>query len=892
MRTEIGIETRMRIIFILVALLVYPFFHASAQQLSRTIQLSPGLRTVPGILHEIDAIEGINLSYATSILPGSTIDVDGEPRTLMGYLNLLFDKGGYSFIEKNNVVLILRSKQAQTATSPQTFTISGIVSGKKNGELLVGANIWVDSLNTGVSTNAYGFYSLTLPKGSYQLRISYLGFEPMKSQVLIDRNLKYNFKMEESISELNEVIVSPEGRPMLLYETHPGKHKMDLKTFGKIPYFLGEVDVQQGALTLPGITNLGEDAIGLNVRGGSTDQNLMLLDEAVVYNTSHFFGLVSIFHPDAVKDVEIFKGSIPTAYGGRASSVIHVRKREGNYNKFGVAGGLGLATGRLLVEGPIKKDKISFLLAGRVSYTSLLFDILNESRLQSSTANFHDINAKISFNFNENNRLYISAYTGRDSNRTGTDLLRKWGNNTATVRWNHTFSPKLFMNYSAVFSDYEYQTGDPQLVGQVVGTSQIRNYTTKGDFTWFPNPSNTVSFGGGVTFHRLNPGDRLPNDEQAVENPIILDSEHGIEPYIYIDNEQKLGSRLKLFYGLRFSALLNMGPGDVFLYEADQPRERETIVDTLSYDKYEVIDYFLGLEPRLALNYTLSPRSSVKLSYNRTVQYLHLISNTSSPAPTDVWTLSGPYIEPQIGNQVTGGYFRTLAKDKLEFSVELFYRFMDNILEYKDGAELLLNETIETELRSGIGRAYGAEFYLKGNFDRFTGWMSYTLSRTERKVDGATNPEKINQGNWFPTDYDKTHNFSMTGIYRLNERWSLSGNFIFQTGRPLTFPDAKYQFENIIVPNFPDRNQDRISSYHRLDIAATLSGKTYKFKRGKETKRKMEDQWVFSIYNVYARQNAFSYFFRQDPMNPGQTEIVKYSILGTIIPSVTYNFRF
>jgi len=855
---------------------------AQTTLLDQNYTIKTGRRSIESVLQEFIK-QGVNLSYSDNSLPlKKIVEVNRSQRTLHQHLITIFNSERIAFEQSGNSVLLYRSKKKLR----KKVTIRGLVIDKSTGELLIGAHVWIDSLEIGTSTNEYGFYSLSLRQGNYTINTSYLAHEIQSEKLILRKNLRLNFQLSSKTPELDEVVISSKNKGIELIEGQIGNHNLDPEIFSQIPYFLGEVDILQGSLLLPGITNLGEDAIGLNVRGGTTDQNLVLLDEAPIYNSSHLFGLISVFNPDAVKQTEIYKSSIPVSYGGRASSVIHVRKKEGNDKEYRVTGGTGVASTRLMVEGPIKKDISSFLISARSSFTNFSFFNFNDRlSFRESRASFHDINAKLNFKINKKNTIYLSGYLGNDRNRIGNDQLRRWGNNTATFRWNSQLNARLFLNSTAYISDYSYRTGKPNGgIGQFIGTASIINYAVKGDFTFYQSPKNTFDFGGGLTFHRLHPGNREPNPGNETFNPVDLDSEHGLEPYFYFNNKQKISDQLNLNFGLRISKLINVGAAEIFVYQDGQSREKETITDTIRYNTGNVIKTYNGVEPRISLNYQLSENSAIKASYDHTVQYLHLISNTISPSPTDIWKLSDPHIKPQLGDHLSVG-FQHFLDDRTQFSVEVFGKKMEHILDYKDGADLLLNENIETELLEGEGRAYGIEFSFTKKSDKLSGWATYGLSRSERKIEGLIPQENLNGGSYFPNDFDRTHDLAIVGVYALNDNWSISSNFVYRTGRPITFPNGKYEFENSVIPNFGDRNQDRISDYHRLDLSATLRGG----KRNKE--RKFEDYWTFSLYNVYSRRNAFSYFFRQSEEASFSTEVIKYSILGSIIPAVTYNFR-
>ncbi len=820
--------------------------------------------------------QGYSFSYANEFLEmNRVLSVSGNDIT---YLIELICGNELDYKLTGKDVLLFKAPRKK-------YTISGFIRDRSDGEALLGTTIRVLGSAEGVATNDYGYYALSLFPGEYKLAIEYVGYEPL----MLDVNLKTDTRIEVKLVPVNlkldEVIVTAYEPDHEITGIRTSVNKIDMQLVGDIPYLLGEVDIYQSALLLPGIRNIGEDASGLNIRGGAVDENLILIDEAAIYSSNHFYGLISVFNPDAIKDVTFFKGDVPSTYGGRVSSAIHVRQKEGNDQEMQLSGGLGLVSGRIMLEGPLKKDESSFLISARSSF----FDYVSAiSGLDDSRTNFQDYNAKVNWRPNDKNHFYLSGYIGNDNNNDGLLINRQWGNRTATGRWNHVFSNRLFSNFTLSYSDYKYEVSNPEESGQFVGSSNVRNYTSKTDFTWFVSPRSTLEFGSGAIFHRLNPGDRLPLNDDGFNNPISIDSEHGLEPYIYANFQQNLGERWVMYYGLRYSSFYNFGPEDVYTYLPNQPRERGNIIDTTTYASGELIKAFQNLEPRVSINYNFGSGNTIKASYNRANQYIHLISNTITPSPTDIWKLSDTHIDPSYSDQYTLGYYKLLPALNLDFFAEAYYKTTNNIIEYKEGADLVLNETIETEVIQGNARAYGLELYLRKKVGRFRGWLSYTLSKSERRIDGVDVSEKINNGEYYPSDFDRTHDFSLSGIYSINDRWTLSSNFVYATGRPITFPEGKYVYDNIVLPSFNQRNQQRLTDYHRLDISARLEGK--KIKSNGKPKKKV-DYWTFSIYNVYGRRNAYSYLFRQEE-GSDQAEVVRYSILGTLIPSVTYNFRF
>jgi len=764
-----------------------------------------------------------------------------------------------------------------------TFTISGYVKDASSGEALIQAAVMVPEAQTGTYTNEYGFYSLSLPPGSYTLQLSYLGYAKQQHHITLSQSLNLDVELMPEGLQLEEVVIAAEAEDQNVSQVQMSTLKLNIMEVKRMPQLLGEVDIIRSIQLLPGVSTVGEGATGFNVRGGNVDQNLILLDESPVYNSSHLLGFFSVFNADAIKDAKLYKGGIPANYGGRLSSVLDVRQKEGNNKQFSASGGLGLISSRLLLEAPLVKEKGSFMLAGRRSYMDLFLKFSSDSAINSNTLFFYDLNAKLNYSLGQRDRLYLSGYFGNDVFGFQDAFRFQWGNQTGTLRWNHLFSDKLFSNFTLIYSDYAYKIGVPE--GSDSGTdpfdwtSHIINYNLKADFGYFINPNHTLDFGFSSLLYRFKPGEVDFLGENPNFDDFQLEHEHALESGIYVNHEMNAGEKLQLQLGLRYSLFQNIGPGLVYQYGEGLPRSEGNITDTLQYASRQLIKQYGGLEPRAALNLRLGSQHALKASYNLTRQYIHLISNTTSATPIDVWKPSGTYIKPAIANQWALGYFRNFGDNAFEASLELYYKTFANLVDYKDGAQLLFNRTLETELLTGKGRAYGLEFLLRKQKGRLTGWLSYTLSRTERKVPG------INQGKYYPANYDKTHELTLTANWQLNERWDFSANFAFASGRPITYPDARYTFDGIVVPNYSNRNGARTPAYHRLDMAANLNPKK------KEGKR-WEGSWNFGVYNVYARKNPYSIFFRQNEDNPQQTEAVRLSIFATAIPSVTYNFKF
>jgi hypothetical protein len=770
--------------------------------------------------------------------------------------------------------------------SQEKVTLSGTIADIKNNETLIGVNLFIPEIKAGVVTNEYGFYSITVPKGNYTILITYLGYETISETIVLDKSTKKNFSLVETGEQLEEVIIT-EKTATNTRKAEMSVNKLSISTIKKIPVVLGEVDIIRALLTLPGVTNAGEGQSGFNVRGGGADQNLILLDEATIFNSSHVFGFFSVFNPDAIKDLKLYKGGIPARYGGRVSSVLDVYQKEGNSNDFHMSGGIGLVSSRLLAEGPIVKDKGSFLFAGRASYVHLFLKLSNNK----NAAYFYDLNTKLNYKFNENNSVFLSGYFGRDVFSLNDTFINTYGNSTLNLRWNHLFSDKLFSNLSTIYSDYYYGL-NLDFVG-FQWDSGIRNYNLKYDFKHYVSNNIKLNYGVNGIYYDFNPGTIEPSNASSAINFKQLEKKYAFEPSIYIDAEQKITKDLSLSYGLRYSLFYRLGSSNVDFYENNQAvvfnqelqiYEKGTPIRTEYYGTNEVIKSYDNLEPRFALAYQLDENQSVKASYNRMTQYLQLISNTASPTPLDIWTASDNYIRPQILDQVALGFFKNFNEDNYSLEIETFYKKIKNRIDYIDGADLIANEAIEQVILNGEMRAYGLELLLRKNTGKLNGWIAYTLSRSEQRTPGRNASETgINQGQWYNSAYDKLHNLSITSSYNYSKKWSFGANFVFQSGQPVTYPNGQYEYQGILIPSYGLRNADRLPAYHHLDISATLVPK-------QDKKKKWQGEWVFSIYNLYSRKNAASISFGQNETT-GANEATRLSIFG-IVPGITYNFKF
>ncbi|SEJ68553.1 Outer membrane receptor proteins, mostly Fe transport [Dyadobacter sp. SG02] len=786
---------------------------------------------------------------------------------------------------KNKVLkCLLLALISLPALAQNRHSVSGYVKDNSNGEGLIGVSVYVREAETGVVTNPYGFYSLTLPDGKYTLVFTYIGYQKATREVVLDGDKTVSIEMSDESNQLSEVTISTQKEDENVRSIEMSVNKVEMKTIRKMPALLGEVDLIRSIQLLPGVTTVGEGASGFNVRGGDVSQNLVLLDEAPVYNSSHLFGFFSVFNPDAVKDVKLIKGGIPSQYGGRISSILDVRMKEGNAKKREINGGIGSIFSRLTYEQPFAKGKGSFIVAGRRSYIDVLAKPFLNSDLKDSKFYFYDLTAKVNYQLGNKDTFYASGYFGKDVFGGG-DFGFGWGNATATARWNHIFSNKLFMNLTGYYSNYDYNLGQnqnkPDAKDKFDWKSKIISTSIKPDFTFYITPNNQLTFGGQYIYYDTRPGKATFVSEGDMQD-ISLEPRYADESALYIGNELKFGDRISLQYGARYSYFRSLGPATEYEY-ADKGKgvSKDPIFPGTEYKRGDVIKSYGNLEPRAALNIGITSNASIKASYNRTSQYLHLLSNTAASSPLDVWTLSGINIKPEKADQVALGWFQNFQDNTYEASVEVYYKKLYNQIDYVPASDLLLNEYFVGDLLFGKGRAYGAEFYVKKNKGRLTGWVSYTLSRTERLV------ESVNNDDWFPARFDKPHNITAVAIYELTKRLSLSSNFTIQSGTPATFPTNRYSTGGFEIGNNYGgfRNNSRIPAYHRLDLAATLKAKKKLFKVG-------EGEWVFSVYNVYNRRNPFSVYTRVNEDNPLKTEAVRYSVIGNFIPSVTYNFKF
>jgi hypothetical protein len=773
---------------------------------------------------------------------------------------------------KNHIFCLLLAAGSFVANAQQKVTIGGVVKSRSNGETAIGASVKIDSI-TGTMSNEYGFYSLTVPAGNHTLWVSAVGTQPWSATVNVNNDTTINVLLDEESNNLDEVVIRESTGGRSLSSAQTSVEKLTMKEIEHIPVLFGEKDVLKAIQLLPGIKSAGDGNSGMFVRGGAADQNLILLDEAPVYNASHLLGFFSTFNSDALKDITVYKGGMPAQYGGRLSSVLDIKMNDGNNQNFDVSGGVGLISAKLNVEGPIQKDKSSFLITGRRTYADVFLKLSDEYK--NNSLYFYDLNAKVNYILGKKDRVYLSGYFGKDKLKAsfGDDqgFGLDWGNTTATLRWNHIFNNNLFSNTSLIFSNYNYNVSIKTGAYDFNIFSQIQDLNFKEELQWFPNSRNTIRIGFNSIHHTIRPGEVKSGDESSLSSS-ALQKRFSWENAVYASNSWKATNNLNISYGLRLSAFTILGKGDY--YNIDGAGD---VIDTMHYNSGAIVKTYYNLEPRLSAAWQFNSSSSIKASYVRNTQNLHLISNSTTSSPTDKWLASTNIIKPEISDQVSLGYYKNLAENKFELTIEAYYKSMQNQIDYRDGANVYSsNNAIESELLFGKGRAYGIEFLLKKRTGRLTGWISYTLSKTERKIDG------INNNDWYNARQDRTHDIAVVASYQLSKKWVVSANWVFYTGDAVTFPAGKYQVDGETVYYYTNRNGYRMPAYHRLDLGATC--------KLKETK-KWSHEVAFSLYNAYGRENAYSIYFRDNEDDPSKTEAVKVALFK-FIPSISYNFKF
>lgn len=763
-----------------------------------------------------------------------------------------------------------------------TATISGIVRDIKTGEPMIGAAVFVENPVIGVATDQFGAYSITLSKGKHTVKVKSIGMKPTHRQVVLYTNGKLDIDIEEDITPLKEVVVESE-RDVRVSGMQMGMEKLDIKTMKNMPLALGETDIMKIVLTLPGVQSVGEGTSGLNVRGGATNQNLILYNDATVYNPSHLFGFFSTFNPDVLKNVELYKSGITADYGGRLSSVMDVRTREGNLKKFSGSGGISPITARVMIEGPIQKEKTSFLVGFRSTYSNWILRQLDEKELKRSKASFYDVNASISHKINDNNQLYLSAYASQDEFTLNSDTLYRYSDKNTSIKWTHAFSKKLYGVFTGSISNYGYEVSSNNNPVEAARLKfSVGQWNAKADFNYQLDNKHNVTAGASVVRYDLSPGNYQPIGEESTVVPDVLQSEQGIESALYIGDNFEISRKLSVYAGVRYSLYRALGARDVFVYAPGTAKRESSITDTVSYSKGETVASYHGAEPRFSIRYSLSDNASVKISYNRMRQYIQMLSNTTAIAPTDIWKLSDTYIKPQIGDQYAIGFYKNIRKNTIETSVEAYYKEIENATDFIDGAELLLNHHIETDVLPANGKAYGVELMVKKAVGKLNGWVSYTYSRSLLQIDGPSALETVNKGEYYASSYDKPHAVNFVGNYKFSRRFNFSMNMTYSTGRPITEPVAIYELGGSQRILYEDRNASRIPDYFRTDISINIEG-------NHKVRKLAHSSWTVAVYNLTGRANAYSVFFKSEQ---GKINGYQLSVFARPIPTITYNFKF
>ena len=773
-------------------------------------------------------------------------------------------------MKKTLIVFLLIVFIIANSIAQKKLTISGYIKSAETGESLIGATMYIDKLKSGTASNGYGFYSITLPEGEYSVRYSFMGYKNSIINIDLKENISKNIELESSDAQIEEIIISAEAADKNIKDAEMSVIKLSPREIKVIPVMFGEQDILKTIQLMPGVKSAGEGNSGFYVRGGGADQNLIILDEAPVYNAAHLLGFFSVFNSDAVKDMKLYKGNAPAQYGGRLSSVLDVQMNEGNSKKLSISGGIGLISSRLTIEAPIVKDKGSFIISARRTYADMFLVFMKDTTFKNTKLYFYDLNAKANYRLGKKDRIFISGYMGRDVFGFSDMMGFNWGNKTATLRWNHLFGNKLFLNTTLIYSDYNYVIGFKPASDLIEISSGILDYNIKEDFQYFINSKNTLNFGVNSIYHTFRPGE-ISSDNEDFMNSIIIDEKYAVESAGYISHKFDIGEKLKFTYGLRYSNFSIIGIDTVYSYD-----DSDAITDTTAYGKNELVENYGNFEPRATASFIINDKNSIKASYARNSQYIHLLSNSTSSSPTDLWMPSSKLIKPQIADQVALGYFKNFKKNMFETSVEVYYKNFINQIDYQNGADIMLNDKVESQLVFGDGRAYGIELFIKKRTGKLTGWIGYTFARTERTMD------EIDKGAWYPAKQDRTHDVSIVAMYNFHKKWNVSATWVYYTGNAVTFPSGKYEIEGLTVPAYTSRNGYRMPDYHRMDLGITYTNKK---------RKRWESSWNLSIYNVYARKNAYSIDFRVSEDNPNQTEAVR-TALFRIVPSITYNFKF
>lgn len=777
-------------------------------------------------------------------------------------------------------------------------TIKGTITQANTNTPIYGVNILIPQTGYGTTTDSLGNYEMTILKGSFLIKITHQGYFSKNFQLDATKNATQNFTLDEKVNDLAEIEISAKSANQNVKSLTTGVSSLNYKALKKLPTLLGEVDIIKSLFTLPGVTTVGEGASGFNVRGGNIDQNLILLEEAPIFNSSHLMGFFSVFNPDAFRDFNFYRGGVPAQFGGRVSSVLSVNLKDANASKFSINGGVGTISSRLFIESPIIKDKLSFFVAGRISYVDQVVNLFKIKRLAGSKANFYDVTAKVEYKPTKKDRISVSAFIGNDNFKLAKDTISTidensdaryhWTSRNLSTSWSHYFGPKFTLKTHGIFANYDVDIINTDSASAFTLSSSIVYRSLKSVLIFTPNEKHEAEIGVQINSYLIKPGSLLPTLETSNKNPALLPDERALESTVFVNDKIKINSKFDMGIGLRFALYQALGSGKVYNYEANQPRSTLSLTDSTMFQKGDVIQQYSSIEPRISFNYSINANSSIKANANRMSQFINLLSNTTAALPSDRWKLSDVYTKPQYSNQFSIGYFRNSKDKTYELSAELFYKQLFNVIDYKDGETLILNPKPETVILQGNGFAYGTELFIKKNLGVFTGWLSYTYSQTLIKILGVTPDETINNGKYFPPTFNRPHSFNAIASYQASKTVSFSGNVNFTSGRAITYPASKLFLSGSFLPYYNSRNQSQIPNYFRIDLSMNIETHPYRTKG-------YRSNWNFSLYNLLARRNAYSVFLRQQtPFNiyDSRVKIYKLSVLGSIIPSLTYNFKF
>ncbi|MBN2613301.1 MAG: TonB-dependent receptor [Bacteroidales bacterium] len=857
-------------------------------------------RKTPSILPDIlsNTFDGTSFNY---LVDGKNIIVTKNYRITKHLPDNYFDRSDkptipaadtvdlkYAFLEKTEKKEIKSKNGTLVIGNPANrllghkALLSGVVRNEEDGEPIIGAAVFIKDLGIGTVTDIYGYYVITVPKGYHDILYKFVGRIDLLLPVTVNDNGTLNVNMKQNVVEMKEVVVTAD-KGNIVKNMHTGLQQIDIEVVKQLPSSMGEADIIKSAILLPGVKTVGEGASGFNVRGGSADQNLILLDGIPIFNSSHLFGFFSVFNPELVNDFKLYKSGIPARYGGRVSSVFDVSARQGNLKKFVVSGGVSPVTGKLTIEGPVIKNKASILIGGRSTYSDWILKRLDRTEFKNSNADFYDASIKFSYDINEKNTLNILAYQSKDHFSLNSDSTYRYENLCAGMSYKHNFTRKFYGIFSALYSNYQYNiSSSKEPVTSFNLKYNIEFQSFKTEFFFFPNTQHTLNFGSELIKYKMTPGDFIPLMENSDIKEMKLPKEYGIESGLFINDEYTVNNRLSISTGLRYAMFLALGPDTVYKYRQGATLSTESRIDTNVYNPNNIIKTYGGPELRVSARYKTGMNNSVKISYNRIYQFLHMLTNSASVSPTDVWKISDTQVKPMIGDQVAAGFYQNLFSNSVETSVEAYYKKTKNHLDYKGGTELLLNPDLEVSLLSGTGRAYGVEFMLRKKAGRLNGWISYTYSRTELKVNGTFTDEKINSGEYYPANYDKPHDISVVANFKYSRRISISGNFTYNTGRPVSYPVAKYNFRDRELIHYSNRNEYRIPDYLRLDLSLNFEGNL-------KLQKLAHSSWSVGVYNLTGRDNVYSVFFKTTPEGVKGYQL---SVFARPVFNVTYNFRF